>query len=264
MAFEIKLQPKYDSRKSFYGKAEVRAEDGKLILRSYNTDVAEIKNGKATVFGLYSNTTTRHIKEFLRQNGFKADNSKQMLEDYKKEAEQKIYKEETPKSKEFNIPVMAGERAFKINDRIAIVARHEDARDGFNHTATLYIDGKAVDSAKVHYINRTWESYEFQTVMQKLVDKATELSSTEKEQAKKWLSGDRTDWSNFKTTARVASLGEVFGKTTKEKNDWKERMLKAGLGNKGLEMPSDGGTLDEKTKAKRLDMVIKLAREAGK
>lgn len=82
MAFETRLSPKFDSRKDFYGKAHVRNEDGKLILRSYNTDVAYIENGKPVVKGTYSQTTLRHIKEFLLQNGFKAENSKQIMADY--------------------------------------------------------------------------------------------------------------------------------------------------------------------------------------
>lgn len=72
------LEPRYDSRKSFYGKAKV--EDDKLY--SYNTLVAEIKDGKPVVYGLYSQTTARHIKEWLRQNGFKAESSKQIMNDY--------------------------------------------------------------------------------------------------------------------------------------------------------------------------------------
>lgn len=79
---EWELEPRYDSRASFYGKARVRKEDGKLILRSYDTDVAKIEDGKPTVYGLYSGTTTRHIKEFLKQNGYKAETSKQIIRDY--------------------------------------------------------------------------------------------------------------------------------------------------------------------------------------
>jgi hypothetical protein len=82
MAYEIKLQPKYNRQKSFYGKAYVYDKDGKKILRSYSTDVAYIENGKAVVRGTYSVTTLRHIKEFLQQNGFKAENSKQIIADY--------------------------------------------------------------------------------------------------------------------------------------------------------------------------------------
>lgn len=89
MAYSEKLQTQYDRRKSFYGKAVVFKEGDKLVLRSYSTDVAYIENGKPVVNGLYSATTTRHIKEFLRQNGFKAESSKQILADYGEKQEEK-------------------------------------------------------------------------------------------------------------------------------------------------------------------------------
>ena len=79
---EYELRAIHDSRKSFYGKANVREENGKIILRSYNTDVAYIKEGRAVVRGMYSNTTLRHIKEFLIQHGFEADSWKQIEKDY--------------------------------------------------------------------------------------------------------------------------------------------------------------------------------------
>jgi len=77
-----KLECIHDSRQSFYGKAVCRVEGEKLILRSYATDVAYIEYGRAVVRGIYSPTTLRHIKEFLKQNRFKAKTSKQILEDY--------------------------------------------------------------------------------------------------------------------------------------------------------------------------------------
>ena len=78
---------RYDSRQSFYGKARVEEfSDGSEVLWSYSTTVACItwENGvrKAHVRGQYSQTTTRHIKEYLKQNGFKADTLKQVLKDY--------------------------------------------------------------------------------------------------------------------------------------------------------------------------------------
>jgi len=65
----------------------------------------------------------------------------------------------------------------------------------------------------------------------------------------------------FGMIGKIAALGEVFGSTQKEKNDWKERMLKAGLGNKGLEMPEDWDKLDEDTKQARLDKVIAMMKK---
>ena len=79
---EYELRPKYENVKSFYRKARVRTENNKLILRSYETDVAFIENGKATVKATYSATTLRHIKEFLKQQGFKAENKRQIETDY--------------------------------------------------------------------------------------------------------------------------------------------------------------------------------------
>ncbi len=77
------LQTNYDSRNSFYGKARVSVnEHGDKILTSYNTDVAAVADGKAKVKGTYSQTTLRHIKEFLKQEGFRAENSKQIMADF--------------------------------------------------------------------------------------------------------------------------------------------------------------------------------------
>lgn len=79
---ETELKTIYDLRESFYGKARVKEENGRLTLISFYTEVAYIENGKAFVLGQWSGTTTRHIKEFLLQNGFKAENIKQILKDY--------------------------------------------------------------------------------------------------------------------------------------------------------------------------------------
>lgn len=86
------LSTRFDSRASFYGKARVEADYPEVRLISYTTHVASIRyngqpddQGKAEVYGTYSQTTLRHIKEFLLQYGFRADNSKQIMADYSKE-----------------------------------------------------------------------------------------------------------------------------------------------------------------------------------
>ena len=79
---KVALKTRYDSRGSFGGKAMVEQEGKKLKLYSYDTFVAYIENGKAHVKGQYSATTMRHIKEFLRQNGFFVKDTKQVLKDY--------------------------------------------------------------------------------------------------------------------------------------------------------------------------------------
>ena len=87
LEYLYKLQPQYDNAKSFYGKANVyRNDKGSIFLMSYETIVAEIKDATVTdtgekqaiVYGWYSMTTSRHINEFLRQNGFDKMNKKEM------------------------------------------------------------------------------------------------------------------------------------------------------------------------------------------
>jgi len=150
---------------------------------------------------------------------------------------------------------------FKINDKIMIVCKSERTRNGFRHRATLFIDGQEMEHATIPYLNRTWERYEFKSVMKKLVDKSAYLNPQEKQDTNKWLEGDRTDWSDFKRTQQIASLGDIFGQTQKEKNAWKVRMLKAGLGNKGLDIPEDFDKLSETEKKKRLDKVMNVLKE---
>ena len=77
---EFNLEPQYDSRKSFYGKAVVFIqEDGSKVLRSYNTNVARITaENELEIYGTYSPTTLRHIKEFMYQNGFEVVSKKEM------------------------------------------------------------------------------------------------------------------------------------------------------------------------------------------
>jgi len=68
---------RYDARASFYGKAQVKETKilGDLIydLYSYGTLVAKIikSENKTTYkyYGKYSQTTTRHQKEFFKQFG---------------------------------------------------------------------------------------------------------------------------------------------------------------------------------------------------
>ncbi len=158
---EYELRTINDSRKSFYNKALVISDGNVLRLKSYSTIVCEIINGKPVVYGSYSVTTLRHIKEFLLQNGFKAENKYQILKDYAPE-------EESPKEEKDSL---------------------------------------------------------------------------------------------LKSVGMVALMGDLFCNNQKDKNDWKARMLKAGLENRGLIMPEDWDTLTEAEKEKRLNGVIKIIRK---
>lgn len=78
------LHPQYDGRQSFYGKTRVDDENGVLTLYSYDTPVARISHGNVELLPKWdwSQTTLRHVKEFLKQNGFEASSLKQMKDTY--------------------------------------------------------------------------------------------------------------------------------------------------------------------------------------
>lgn len=78
------LQPKYSTQKSFGYKAEVIRTGQVHRLYSYGTHVATVdrSTGEATIHEFASATTTRHIKEFLKQHGFVAESKEQMDRDY--------------------------------------------------------------------------------------------------------------------------------------------------------------------------------------
>ena len=77
------IQP-HDSHKSFYKKAyEYQDSFGNTVLVSYTTRVAHIDSeGCCHVKGLYSATTTRHIKAWLTDHNMPYSDSKDILKRY--------------------------------------------------------------------------------------------------------------------------------------------------------------------------------------
>ena len=83
------LEPQYDARKSFYKKTKVEIIEDNIcyneILRSYNTIVAIYTKDKIkdleqfTCNGVFSQTTTRHQKEFFRQKGLSDKEIKELF-----------------------------------------------------------------------------------------------------------------------------------------------------------------------------------------
>ncbi len=150
---------------------------------------------------------------------------------------------------------------FKLDGNEKIKASVQNAPTGFKHVVKFYRGDNLVQSRQVSYYNRTWESYKYSSAINMLMEKMIKKNQITKEQAKRVVqitSGQakaRVD-SMFKTTSNVAMMGEVFGQTKKEKNDWKLKMLVAG--NPGLQIPNDWDNLSETEKESRLNRIIKF------
>ena len=142
-------------------------------------------------------------------------------------------------------------KSFKINDRIEIECERKKTRMAFKHTAVLLLDGRRVDETKVCYQNRTWESYEFQSVMEKLIEKTKALSKSEKKEVQAFIKNYK-ETGTFDGLLMMAKIGDVLCNTPEEKNDWKKRMMKASLG-EAVNFPENWDTLPEEEKTRRLN-----------
>lgn len=153
-------------------------------------------------------------------------------------------------------------KLFKINKRIEIVCNAEKTRSGFRHLATLFVNGTETGKAKCTYQNRTWERYEFQSVLSKVIGES-DLFEDDKKICKDYIENYKETDTVMKSTMMVASLGNIFCDNKKDKNDWKKRMLKAGLGNRGLEFPDDWNRLSEDEKENRLNKSMEFMKDGN-
>lgn len=86
------LEPRFDSRASFYKKAKVvKKDNGDEELYSYGVHVGGMKDGKPYSKGKWSQTTTRHQKEYFQQKGY--DPKQVSVEESKKLEERDTSKE---------------------------------------------------------------------------------------------------------------------------------------------------------------------------
>lgn len=67
----------------------------------------------------------------------------------------------------FNIPT-------EDNDTVNVqfVCDVAKTRNGFKHTCTLFVDERELVAVKINYLNRTWERFQYQSVMLKAIDSA--------------------------------------------------------------------------------------------
>ncbi len=151
-------------------------------------------------------------------------------------------------------------KIFKINKRIEIVCTSEKTRSGFRHLATLFVDGVETTKGKCTYQNRTWESYEFQSVLFEVINKS-DLSEKDERFCKDYIEKYRENDSMMRTTIGIARLGDLFCESKEDKNKWKKRMLNAGLKNSGLSFPEDWDELSEDEKETRLNKSMEFMKK---
>lgn len=154
-----------------------------------------------------------------------------------------------------------GFETFPINKEYEIIAHWEKTSRGFRHVVRLMKNGQEVDKATANYLNRTWERFNYESAISSLLQKTNLMTDKERKDYLDALSKKDMERVNkeFGMIGAIAQMGEVLTSSKKESNDWKERMIKAGLPQ--IDIPEDWNTLSEDEKEARLNKVIEYMKK---
>jgi hypothetical protein len=154
---------------------------------------------------------------------------------------------------------------FKVNDQLSIECKCNNTRNGFCHRATLH-GWKEDLSTYVSYLNRTWESYDYETVLRQLLTKMEKKKIVTHDQSLNLIVAWGKDpnlngMGALKSLGMAMAMGEILAGDKKEdKIAWKKRMAKAG----GLDVPEDFDDLPIEEKERRLNGVQDMLLEPKK
>lgn len=60
-------------------------------------------------------------------------------------------------------------KMFKLSDEYYIICESKDTRSGFKHEANLLRNGYSIAKSKICYLNRTWERFTYESVLNKII-----------------------------------------------------------------------------------------------
>ena len=141
---------------------------------------------------------------------------------------------------------------FTINDRLTVHCQSENTSYGFRHLATLYENGYEIGRAKCTYHNRTWERFEFDTVMQRL----------ESKEVNEFVE-NRTSDAGTERLKSIGAMSALFNLVAADTDIKRKNKFKKGLVEKagGADFPDDWDDLPEEEKERRLDKALEVLSE---
>lgn len=146
-------------------------------------------------------------------------------------------------------------KIFQLNERFSVVCAWQKTRYGFRHTATLISNGMDTgNKTKCCYYNRTWESYEYQSVLHQAINKFFDDEAAKAFIEKVDAEAHGEFEKAFMPYKMMAALADICGSNTEEKNAMKKRSLEM---IPGIEFPDDFDRLSEEEKERRLTGALK-------
>jgi hypothetical protein len=145
-------------------------------------------------------------------------------------------------------------KIFKLSNDYEVVCNWVKTRNGFKHTASLCRNGSSICETKVCYLNRTWESFEYETVLKQVIDKYFNAKEKVKYLKIAQEGGKKENSSMLKTCSMVAAMGELLCDREDDKIDWKKKFLAKVP---GIDFPENFDSLSNEEKQRRLDGAVK-------
>jgi hypothetical protein len=152
------------------------------------------------------------------------------------------------------MPKALSEQTFNIGNGLTIECRSERTRYGFRHMAVARMGLHEVAKSKACYYNRTWERFEFESVIRGV---ASRLPKNQGAEVLAFCDKHREP-NRLAPVAAVMGLLGLLAKGQAEANAAQTRILKTVP---GIDLPADWDGLPEDVKAKRLAGVQKVMRE---
>jgi len=60
-------------------------------------------------------------------------------------------------------------KIFNLDGVYNVVCNTADTRNGFKHVATLCKNGMSFATSKICYLNRTWECFEYESILHQII-----------------------------------------------------------------------------------------------
>lgn len=140
--------------------------------------------------------------------------------------------------------------SYILTPGVRVEVSYHKTRNGFRHEAVLWVGGVPEKMVKINYLNRTWESFEYQSVIRKAIGNSRLLTQEEREAATAWAwKGPRDNF--LPTIAAAASAMSLLFENMVDANRFKTRILRSVP---GIVMPAD-------EQQRRLDAALNTLRQ---
>jgi hypothetical protein len=116
-------------------------------------------------------------------------------------------------------------KEYRLNKVFTVVCESEKTRYGFRHLARLLENGSQVNKTKACYYNRTWESYDFQSVIHAVINAHFDQRTAKRlcKAVDKKALGIASK--RFQPVKAMVALGNLLGNTAEERAGFNKRIM---------------------------------------